>query len=194
MVDAAAWVHRRAGVCVHAHTCLFSFFVSLFVCVGALVCVCFSTVLHASFARLRDGVESSRSARPAVLGVLSGPVPCRDPALPEPVSTRGVRTPTCCAAPSISTHARTCTQARTHTGTSVRARAEAPRHIGSAAPGRPSQLKRRLLTGPLAHASITRRARAADAFAVWGTRQVRVAAEGRRLQLLQHRRGGEVRE
>ena len=81
-----------------------------------------------------------------------------------------------------STHARTCTRTLTHTHTHERARTRGPTiHIGSAAPGRPSQLKRRLLTGaPLAHASITRRARAADAFGA-RRRQVRVAAEGRRI-------------
>ena len=64
----------------------------------------------------------------------------------------------CCPLPH-STHARTCT----HTHERARTRGRA-RHIGSAAPGRPSQLKRRLWTAPLAHASMTRRARAADAF------------------------------
>ena len=161
--------------CVPAHTCW-----SLCGCV-CVVHVCFSTVLHASFARRRDAVESSLSARPAVLGVLSGPVPCRDPALQVSMSTRGVRTLICCAAPSLIPHTHALARARSRTRTSVRARAGAPRHIGSAAPGRPSQLKLRLLTGPLAHASITRRARAVDAFAVRGTRQVRVAAEGRRI-------------
>ena len=166
-------------VCTRTRVCLF-----VCLCAACVVCVRFSAVLHASFARLRDAVESSRSARPAVIGALSGPVPCRDPALPESVSTRHARTLTCCAAPSIITRTITHERARTR-GCALQ--------IGSAAPGRPSQLKRRLWTAPLAHASTTRRARAADAFGA-RTRQGRVAAEGRRLQLLGDRRGGEVLE
>ncbi len=174
--------------CVPAHTCWL-----LCGCV-CVVHVCFSTVLHASFARRRDAVESSLSARPAVLGVLGGPVPCRDPALPEPMSTRGVRTLICCAAPSLIPHTHALARARTRsrTRTSVRARAGASRHIGSAAPGRPSQLKRRWWTrAPLAHASVTRRAHAADV----GPRGRYVSQpKGVGFSYCDNRRGGEVRE
>ena len=182
MVDAAAWVHRRAGVCARA---------LVFVCVSVCLCaacvgfVRFSTVLHASFARLRDacGIEPLRTPS----GARSTERPCAVQGSGcSRTLTHGVRTLTCCAAPSLIPH----TRALARTRTNVRGRA---RHIGSAAPGRPSQLKRRLWTAPLAHASTTRRARAADAFGA-RTRQGRVAAEGRRLQLLRDRRGGEVLE
>jgi hypothetical protein len=111
-VGAAAWVHRRAAVRARAHV-----FVSLWVC---LRCACFvcSSVLHASFARRRDAVESSLSARPAVLGALSGPVPCRDPAVQEPVRVESERQHAVPPPPSFHTrahlhaHARACAHAR----------------------------------------------------------------------------------
>ncbi len=146
--------------CVRTRTCLFvCLVVCLFVCLCAVcvVCVRFSTVLHASFARLRDAVESRRSARPAVLGALSGPVPCRDPALPESVSTLHARTLTCCAAPlhyHPHYHARACAHAR----------ARHPGWLGSA---RPAVAAEAAVAD--AHASTTHRARGVDAFAVWGT-------------------------
>ena len=65
-------------------------------------------------------VESSRSARPAVLGALSGPVPCRDPAVQEPVRVESERQHAVPPPPSFHTrahlhaHARACAHARAH--------------------------------------------------------------------------------
>ena len=64
-------------------------------------------------------------------------VPCRDPALPEPVNTRGVRTLTCCAAPRsfhTSTHLHAHAHAHAHARACAHARAHHTYWLGSARP------------------------------------------------------------